>query len=75
MSNICTVCNKDLSSLGEEGCEDCGQEYDPTVPDANQELDFNKEATDRFEQVPDLEQELGEALDNQLSPIWDSEDE
>lgn len=54
MSSMCDVCGKDLNLLGEEGCPECGIEYDPLQPDFNQELDFEKDSSDRYAHDPDF---------------------
>jgi len=55
----CTICDKDLSTLPEEGCEHCGLEYDPLAPDEAKPLDFNKDLQTVY--IPDSE---GESLFN-----------
>lgn len=51
--NICNICNRDISSLGEDGCPDCGLEYDPMAPDIHEPLDFDKDpCTDKYGDIP-----------------------
>ena len=73
MSNNCSICNKDITLLGEEGCEDCGLEHDPTAPDRAEELDFNNDNTDTSETTPDIDQVICESLDAQLTAPWDAD--
>lgn len=49
----CTICDRDLSTLTDEGCEHCGLEYDPLAPDRATPLDFNKEVRTTY--VPEDE--------------------
>jgi predicted amidophosphoribosyltransferase len=65
MSNICSICNKDLETLGEQGCEDCGQEYDPLAPEFNAELSFEDRPVDKYETLPDIMDVVHATLTNQ----------
>lgn len=67
MLERCNVCDVILSSLGEDGCDQCGLTHDPLAPAAGQPLDFNDLNIDPFEYSPDLESELTEALGDSLS--------
>lgn len=49
----CTVCGRVLADLPEDGCPDCGLEYDPLAPDETKPLDFNKEV--QTEYIPEEE--------------------
>lgn len=57
MDNKCEVCGRDITTM-EEPCEQCGLDYDPLQPDFNQELDFDRDRSDRYERVPDVLDEL-----------------
>lgn len=55
MTDICSTCDRDLSTLPEEGCPHCGLEYDPLAPDNTKPLDFNKDInTEYFPEDEDL---------------------
>ena len=61
----CNVCNRELSSLGEDGCEDCGLDYDPLAPAEGKPLSFEdrpRTYEDKYGELP-------------LTPEWDAEDE
>jgi rubredoxin len=62
MSERCEVCGRYLSDLLEDGCEQCGLEYDPLQPDFNKELDFDrpKFSSDPWATEPDVFDELEE---------------
>jgi len=61
MTELCSVCNKDISTLPEEGCEQCGQTFDPLMPDNNIPLDFSQEVDTTY--VPDTDDDwAGEDL-------------
>jgi len=57
----CTVCDKDLSTLPEEGCEQCGVNYDPLMPANTAPLDFSQEVSTKY--IPDTDDDwAGEDL-------------
>ena len=73
MSNFCNICNKDITLLGEEGCEDCGLEYDPSAPDRAEELNFHHQEVEHQEYLPEIEEIVHESLDLQMTPPWDAD--
>ena len=69
---ICNICNKDITLLGEEGCEDCGLEHDPSAPDRAVDLDFNADNSDPYASLPDIEQLASDHLDT-LPEQWETD--
>ena len=55
----CSVCDRELSTLPEDGCEQCGLSYDPLMPDEAMPLDFNKDITTEY--LPEVSYEPEES--------------
>ena len=53
----CNICDRDLSTIPEDGCEHCGLDYDPSSPDEGVALNFNQEP--QTEYLPDIGVESG----------------
>lgn len=62
----CSLCNKPFSLIGEDGCDECGLEYDPLEPARTVPLDFSRDP------VTEYQENYGE---DPLTPLWDGEDE